>query len=144
VADALEQDGAKKLVLGFNFNDNAPLDTVLLSPFQLDTESGVVVLSNLHPLKHIKWPQGCTHIALQSERARIDFGSGYSEVAVSAEVTVSKQQPSTDLVLGVLPASTQQDIDLFVLKLSFFQLVNGELYPFNNGAFNSMAVIGIK
>lgn len=144
VAEGITDPLAKKLLEGFEMNINASLSGVLISDFQLDQVNGNIDLSGFIPKKNTVFPGGATHVALQSGFASIDFAAGKSELQLSPVETLLLDQTSSNVSLQ--PASIPQLVGtkFYLLKISFFQLVNGVQYELQNGTNSAMAIIAVN
>jgi hypothetical protein len=80
---------------------------------------------------------------LQAGFARIDFSKGSRELQVSNVVKLLIDNNSTDVVLTPAAIPTPDGTSIYLLKISFFQLVGGVQYPLKDGEFNSLAVVEI-
>lgn len=133
----------KQLLKGFDFNANAPLNGVLFSPFVLDTASGKISFTNLIPAEQMQFPQGATHVSLQSAILAIDFATEVSELAYSAnENLLINLSPNTfNLVSSSIPSGT--GLQVFLLMVSFYQEVNGVQYSLRNEEYNVLHVVEV-
>lgn len=134
------------LFKGFEFNNAAPLSTVLILPFtiEIDRTSGSVTanLPAFVPTTSILAPEGSTHAQLVL---------GCSEVDFDLEKYVTASTQSTAIPLNsVQQAQLTLDCDftesssmnlLVVFGIEFLQEVNGQQYPLRNGAYNALSLI---
>ncbi|RZK42854.1 MAG: hypothetical protein EOO90_05890 [Pedobacter sp.] len=155
-ADAVNLRGERKvtagsliLLKGFNFNDSAPLNnTLFIHPAAvIDRPTGAVSLSlpEINSEIHVSKPQAATHFKFTASAALISLDptveSSYLELTESSyEPTRTVLAPLT--LSGTLPANTIDPI-LLVFGISFYQEVNGVYYSLNNGAFNTLCVVGV-
>src|SRR5690606_22943599 len=65
VATGIATAEGKGWLQGFNFNNRAPLDSVMLNNYVLNTATGEVLLPDLNPDQQIAYPDGATHFSLQ-------------------------------------------------------------------------------
>lgn len=135
-------DGKLALV-GFDFNLNAPLSSVLFASYDLETSTGKVTITDFLPLEQIRFPQGATHVSFQCGVLGIDFETEVSELALSnVENLPIDLNPSTiTLTPTSVPATT--GVTLFLLSISFFQDVNGIQYSLKNEEYNVLQVIEV-
>lgn len=70
----------------------------------------------------------------------LDFSTEASNVQLSNVVTVPINGVATDVTLTPPTAATGSGIDCFLLKVAFYQEINGVQYPLNNGAFNALQI----
>lgn len=143
VAVGITDPEAKKLLEGFQMNINASLSSVLLIDFQLDQLNGNITINGFVPQKNTVFPAGATHVALQSGFASIAFAEGQSELQVSPVETLLIDQTSSNVSLQPVAVPQLVGTKFYLLKVSFFQLVNGVQYELQNGANSVMAIIAI-
>jgi len=62
----MAKDEAKALLIGFNFNVNAALGTVLYKAIEVDSVTGEIKIAALTHQKYISLPSGASHILLKS------------------------------------------------------------------------------
>lgn len=128
---------------GFDFNKNAPMDSVLLAPFSLDTVTGDVVVANLIPNQQINIPDGATHVSFSAAFLNLDFGTDASDLQLSNVENLPINGTVTTVTLTPAAAATGTGQSMYFLKVAFFQEVNGVQYPLNNGAFNALQLIEV-
>lgn len=133
----------KALLQNFNFNNNAILGTVLHKTYSVDIPSGVITMPGLVPANDITAPTGTTHINISGAMANIDFSTGAADVEITNVVSLPDDATSTDVTLTPTAVAQGTGINLFLLKIEFFQQVNGNLYPLKNGSYNSLAIVAV-
>lgn len=131
-------------IKAFDFNQNAQLDSILLTDVVLDTATGGVLISNLNPLQQINPPSGATHVSFTAAVLNLNFQTGEKELVMSTEV--NNPLNSTVVDINPIPASvpTGTGQTYFLLKLAFYQEINGTQYALNNGAYNVMQILEIQ
>jgi hypothetical protein len=142
-------DGEAELLDGFEFNIRGKLGTSLYAPFvpTIDSVTGQikVVIPSFIPANMIAAPSGTTHYKIISAGAEIDFALETYVAPTSASAvlpwgiapSVAITQTNT-----VTPASTKP---LFLpLGVEFYQLVNGQMYPLKNGAYNPLSLVKVS
>ncbi|HEX2606679.1 MAG TPA: hypothetical protein VHK91_04835 [Flavisolibacter sp.] len=142
-------DGPVELLKDFEFNAAAVFgQTVSIHPaVSIDRALGLLEVSigSFVPANVIKKPQGATHYKLASLGAEVNFqGESYiTDVHESAMLPID-QQDSRPLVFSN-QVTTNSGHPLFVLLgIQFFQMVNGQQYPLNNGAFNALTILEVS
>jgi len=133
--------GAKALLKDFNFNKHAILNRILMNAYRVDITTGAITLESLVPERDVMFPDSATHLSLQSGFARIDFAADEGELQRSNIVNLAIDETATDVVLSPATIPALTGVGIFLLKISFLQLVNGVQYLLKNGIFNSMAVV---
>ena len=126
---------------GFEFNKEALLSAILFKPMTIDTNTGEVVIADLVPQMDIVWPQGTTHVQFTCGFAGIDFVSGDKDLQMSTPVNLPVDSVMTTVVLTPASAPTVSGTNLYLLKVEFFQEINGVQYTLKNGAYNALRVI---
>jgi hypothetical protein len=143
VATGIKSPQAKDLVNGFDFNEMAPLRRVLKKPYTLNTGTGVITITGLIPQQDLDYPTGATHVRLTGGRARIDFGTGLSELTGSNQAVLPLSDVLTTVVLTPVSLPGASGTDMFFLQILFNQEINGISYPLKNGEHNSMCFIDL-
>ncbi|NJK96929.1 MAG: hypothetical protein HC905_20210 [Bacteroidales bacterium] len=131
----------RTLLKGFNFNINAILGTVLYKPFAVAPATGVITIAGLVPLTDIAFPAGATHVSLSGAMANINFATGVADVRLTNVLNLANNAPSTAVTLTPTAVAAGTGTRLFLLKVEFFQLVNGIQYPMKNGSYNALSII---
>jgi len=143
IAKALQTEEAVKQFVGFTLNDRAILSQVYRGIYSLDLEAAKMNFQAMQTEISISAPQGATQAGFQFMWTRIDFESGNSVNGVSNEHIIlldkSKSTPGFELTAPAIDSGT--GVLLIVLKLNFYQTVNGQLYPLNSGASNPVEII---
>ena len=141
VATGLATANGKQYLKGFDFNGEAPLDSVLLTDYSLDTATGEIELVDFSPMQHIAVPQGTTHVSLRSGFLNLDFATEAKALELSPIVNLALNSAAATVTLtpAAVPAGTGNE--LFFLKVAFYQEMNGTQYPLNNGAFNALQLV---
>jgi len=143
-AEGVAKDEAKALLIGFNFNVNAALGTVLYKPFEVDTETGEIKIAALTPLKDISLPSGASHIILRSGFASINFLTGESEMIVSEPVRLSVNAEAQAVSLKPATVPVIEGTHFMLLSIDFVQSVNNADYSLNNNAYNVLAIVAVE
>ncbi len=127
----------------FDFNRKSVIQEVLLKDFSLDTTTGEIVISDLIPAQHLQIPEGATHISLNAGFLNLDFQTKAKELQLSNVVNLPINATTTTVTLTPTapPAGTGQSF--YLLKVAFFQEVNGTQYPLKNGSFNALQIVEV-
>lgn len=142
VGVALAVPGVAGNLVGFNFNINAILGSILFKPISVNMVTGVISIPGLVPVNDIAFPPAATHITLSGAFALIDFATynGQIEYTNSQNLPIDGTSTNVTLTPAAVPAGTGTKI--LLLKLEFFQEVNAIQYSLKNGAYNALAVVG--
>lgn len=143
VSVGIGTDAGKQLLKGFDFNANAPLKSVFFANYDLDTATGVTSVTDFIPLEQLMYPQGSTHISLQSAVVHLDFATQESEIALSNLVNLPLNLTMSTSVLAPSSVPTGTGIQLFLLFISFYQEVNGVQYSLKNEEYNVLNVVEV-
>ncbi len=135
---------SKKLLKGFNFNIASILSKVLKANYHVDSVSGVVRIPDFIPQQDLVCPASATHCRIESAWSEIDFTSGVIHSSISPAVSLVLDQTKSSVVLTPAQAPTGTGILFVVLKVSFFQEINGQVYTLNNGSLNAIEIVSVS
>lgn len=128
---------------GFEFNKAAKLSSILFKPYAVDAVTGEITISNLIPINDIVVPQGATHVSFSGGFAGIDFATGERELFDTNVINLPVNGTTTTFVLTPTGAPTLAN-SLVLLKLEFFQEINGTQYSLKNGAYNALQIVNFQ
>jgi hypothetical protein len=142
-------DGEAELLAGFEFNIRGKLGTSLFAPYvaTIDRATGVieVTLAPFIPANMIASPSGTTHFKIISAGAEVDFEAETFVVENSETAILPWDSVATAVITQtntVTPTSTKP---LFLaLGVEFYQLINGQMYPLKNGAYNPLSLVKVS
>ncbi|RYH72773.1 hypothetical protein EVU94_11200 [Flavobacteriaceae bacterium 144Ye] len=143
VAIGLESPEGRLELIGFNFNNNAILSSVLLTDYELNTTTGEVDIPSLIPIQNLNAPEGATHVSLESGFLNLDLSTDVKDLQLSPIVNLPIDATNTPVTLTPAAPAAGTGNEFFFLKVAFFQEVNGTQYPLNNGAFNALQLIDV-
>jgi hypothetical protein len=143
VGVAMTTAQAKALLKGFDFNQGALLGSILYKPWLLDTATGEIAINGLVPANDITFPSGATHVTISGAAAALDFVTNTSEINLTNLVNLPINGNSTGVSLSPASVPTGPGVKVFLLKVEFFQQVNGQQYSLKNGAYNSLKIIEV-
>jgi hypothetical protein len=143
VGVAIASATAKALIKGFEFNKNALLGSILYKPYTVNTTTGVITIPGLVPVNDIAFPAGATHMSLTGCYANVNYATGITDVKLTnvQNLLIDGTATAVTLTPTAVPAGT--GTKLYLLKIEFFQIVNGVQYSLKNGAFNALRVVEI-
>jgi len=133
----------KALLNGFNFNAKSVLSGVLFKAFAVDPATGVITINNLVPQKDIAYPSGATHLSITGAMANIDFANGTSDLQISNVENLPIDLNPNNVVLTPVAVPAGAGIVVCLLKIEFFQLMNGVQYPLKNGSYNTLSIVNV-
>lgn len=144
VGVGMVEPDAVALLKGFNFNVRSLMGSILFKSYDLDINTGAITFTGMVPMNDIFWPKDATHASLSCGAVSIDFASsGTTKFAYSNKQNVGKSVLPVDFVLTPVPYVIGAGTQLFLLKIEFFQMVNGVQYPLINGAYNAVQIVGV-
>src|SRR5690554_2903197 len=88
VAVAIQDQPAKDMLKGFNFNVRSMLNAILYRPYTLDTSSGEIEIVDLVPINHIAAPPNSTHVSFTAAWGKVNFADGVSDLSISPAVNL--------------------------------------------------------
>jgi hypothetical protein len=130
-------------LIGFNFNSDAILSSVLLTDFTLNTTTGEVEIIDFVPTQNLSKPEGATHVSFTAGFLNLDFGTTEHDLITSPVVNVPIDSVVSTVTLtpASVPAGTGNAF--YFLKVAFFQEVNSVQYALNNGAYNALQLLDV-
>jgi hypothetical protein len=75
--------------------------------------------------------------------AVIDFTTGDSELSLTNIQNIALNSATSDVTLTPLTVPAGAGTRFYLLKIEFYQLVNGVQYTLNNGAFNALTILEV-
>jgi hypothetical protein len=144
----LVQNGDLGLLKRFEFNENGRVFGAVFAPFTtaIDRVAGTLSLDMpaFNPQKMIVHPRGATHFKLKITGSSLDFENNtyLSNVVETPEIGVLALQQDTIQLTSQLPPDLPMPL-LLTLCIDYFQMVNGQLYSLENGAFNGIAIVDV-
>lgn len=143
VAIGIASPEGKEYLKGFDFNNSAPLKSVLFAPFSLDTFTGEIAFANLLPAEQLQFPKGATHFSLQSTVLLLDFETGVSQTSFSAVVNLPINLVASSPILNPSTVPSGNGSLFFLLLISFYQEVNGMQYSLKNEDYNVLNILDV-
>ncbi|MDY0217598.1 MAG: hypothetical protein RBS19_11655 [Bacteroidales bacterium] len=141
--NGLTEAAGKQLLKGFNFNSKSQLDSILFKQFELNTDSGKLMMEQFNPSIHLASEPSSTHYSITLCKADIDINSGKSELAMSNVHQAAVNGSTEDVVLQLETTTHINGLQLFVLQIAFYQEMNGQLYPLKDKAHNASKIIDV-
>lgn len=139
----LESEAGKNVLLGFNFNAKKRLHAVLQRDFELDTETGSIIIPSLMPYLDLLGGIGANTVELKSYWAKIDFETGQSNLSKSNAVKLSVKSKPVDLLLTHDHAPQGKGVHVFVLSIVFYQTINNVDYMLQDGSHNVADIVAV-
>lgn len=144
VSIGLQTLEGKKMLKGFDFNDNALMSTVFRGNLSLDSTSGVVVLNDFSPRGQMALADGATHISLSTIISTVDFEQGVfnTSSSVKSNFGVGAPMETYTFAPSIVPNGT--GIMFYFFLIEFFQEINGIQYSLKNNSYNVMSVLEVR
>lgn len=143
VAMGLLNPRANEVLMGFNFNVNAPLCSILKVPIRVDKDTGSIKISGLAEKGAIKFPKGATQVCFCAGCARIEFNEKKSELEVSEVKILSKNSAQKSITVKPKNAPKVEGMDFYILRIGFVQELGGKQYPLADSKCKVAAVVGV-
>jgi len=143
VGVAMATAQAKALLKGFEFNNDAMLSSMLFKPWAVNATTGVITIAGLVPTLDLIYPEGATHVSFTGSYANINYATGVADVKLTNIQNLPISATSTAVTLTPAAVPTGTGAKLYLLKIEFFQLVNGVQYSLKNGAYNALKLIEV-
>ena len=143
VGDGIATEEGKLLLKGFDFNINAPLQSIMDLPVFVDLDSGKTIVENLIPKEDLNYPDGATHFSMQSVFANLDFATGISNSKTSPVVNLPIDLTVSSPVMNPDGVPVGTGTRIYLLFIAFYQEVNGVQYLLRNGAYNVLNIIEV-
>ncbi len=141
VATGLANPLGRARLKGFNFNAKSELDTLLMAQYTLDSATGEIVISDLIPNQQISTPEGATHLSFSAGFLNLDLATETKDLQLSNVVNLPINGVASTVTLTPAVPAVGTGQSYYVLKVAFFQEINGIQYPLKNGAFNALQLI---
>jgi hypothetical protein len=141
VANGISDPAAQDLLRNFDFNINATLSSVIVVPFSVEKSTGNISIPAFIPKNAVNAPGAATHVAIESAFVRLDFANNGGELQVSPVQHISIDSVSTDIVLKPDAIPSLPGFSIYLLKVSFIQLVNGIAYELSDG--NALTIVDV-
>lgn len=137
------------LLRGFDFNENGKLTHTFFAPYTADVDraTGTVTITvpAFVPTDMIAYPEGATHFRLVTAAAEIDFaGNAYNVVSLETPETPLNALAAAPVNLVLNMNADNTDPLFVILGIEFAQVVNGQMYTLNNGAYNALTLVAIE
>lgn len=143
IVQGMQDPAAANIIKGFDFNKEAVLSSILFKPYSVDTTSGEITINNLITQNDIVVPQGATHISLTGGFLGVDFATGEQELHFSNVENLPIDMTSNNVTLTPTGTPSPTGLGMILLRLEFFQEVNGNQYTLKNGAYNALRVVEV-
>ena len=143
VGVAMASANAKSLLKGFEFNSSALLSSTLFKPYSIVTTTWVITITGVIPINDVVFPSGATHVSFTGAYANMNYATNVVDFKLTnvQNVAINGTASTITLTPTAVPAGTGAKV--FLLKMEFFQLINGVQYSLKNGSFNALKIIEV-
>lgn len=133
VGIAMASATAKALLKGFEFNKEALLSSILYKPWAVNTTTGAITITGVVPINDIVFPEGATHVSFTGSYANINYVTGITDVKLTNVQNILISDTASTVTLTPTAVPTGTGAKVYLLKIEFFQLVNGVQYSLRMG-----------
>jgi hypothetical protein len=143
VSNGIATAEGKQYLIGFDFNSNAPLDSVLFANYTLDTATGEIAIASIIPADQLRFPEGATNVVFQCGVLNIDFATGLTDLVLSPpnNLLLNMTQSSISMIPASMPTGAGVTVYLFIV--TFFQEINGVQYSLKNEEYNVLHIVDV-
>lgn len=143
VSNGIATAEGKQYLIGFDFNSNAPLDSVLFANYTLDTATGKIAIASIIPADQLRFPEGATNVVFQCGLLNIDFATGLTDLVLSPpnNMLLNMTQSSISMIPASMPTGAGVTVYLFIV--TFFQEINGVQYSLKNEEYNVLHIVDV-
>jgi hypothetical protein len=143
VSNGIATAEGKQYLIGFDFNSNAPLDSVLFANYTLDTATGEIAIASIIPADQLRFPEGATNVVFQCGVLNIDFATGLTDLVLSPpnNMLLNMTQSSISMIPASMPTGAGVTVYLFIV--TFFQEINGVQYSLKNEEYNVLHIVDV-
>lgn len=122
VGVAIQDQPAKDMLKGFNFNNRSMLNAILYRPISLDTTTGEIEIEDLIPVNHIAAPANSTHVSFTAAWGNVNFEDGTYDLALSSAANLPLDSTESTVTVAPSGAPSGTGTDVFILLVEFFLL----------------------
>lgn len=133
---------AEKLLLKFKFNINSSVQSVLYRPFDIRSNR-MLIIHDFNPKTDLQHPKTATHFSFLAERVDIDLTTGAYVISWSNTYEGCLCDPPKDLCLSFDSTIASDVLQIFYVRCSFFESLNGKFYELNGKSGNFCGIMGV-
>lgn len=140
------EDADTELLDGWQYNEDAPLNTIVNFPYSttLDRTTGALTVDipSFVPSSLLVANPAATHFRIVMVAAEVDFGSFTSVVDTQQTAILPYDSNATTLISQNLAFTAGSTLPVFgVLAIAFYKLVSGNYDLLDNKAYNTNGII---
>ncbi|HMG15648.1 MAG TPA: hypothetical protein VK590_09385, partial [Saprospiraceae bacterium] len=125
VAAGISDAPGQAILNGFDFNDGANLDSILLKDFSLDTDDGVLTITGLKPSTDLLKPLAAHKAGFNLFWTKVDFAHGISNTVQATEAIITLDDAPHNITLTIPAPPAGTGINIFAVRLVYYQTLNG-------------------
>jgi hypothetical protein len=139
----LATEQGRALFLGFEFHKHVPFSGVFKATYALSDDLKTIDIQNFIPKKDVKAVAGATHVRLCPALLRLELGTGKGSFVQGQSEFVSLSSGAVDLSLATTLPQTEAGVLFSFLQVSFWQELNGEMYPLQGDGGTVVTITGV-
>ena len=143
VGVSMSNANAKALLKGFEFNSSALLSSTLFKPYSIVTTTGVITITGLVPINDVVFPSGATHVSFTGANVNMNYATNVVDFKLTNVQNVAINGTASTITLTPTAVPVGTGAKVFLLKMEFFQLINGVQYSLKNGSYNALKIIEV-
>jgi|GEM_PF-3693947 len=142
IGSTLQHPDVVPLFRGFEFNKASGwMRNILCTDLHCDADTLVLTLRNFDPATALRWPKSANYASFSSCAACFDFSEFTGSIVHSNTVFVHTDPTDPyDLLLEPTAEVSRNGVNLVLLKVVFFERLNGIDYPLS-GSLNGCMVV---
>lgn len=142
VKNGLANPSALQELVGFDFNKNATLSSVLKKSYVFSTADGKLTLTDFINGKHLQLPPGVSKISFRLGACSLNFSDHSYEFVESPQELMQVDLFHLETFTLTLPSIPENNgLLCFFFLIEFYQEINGVDYPLKNKQFNVLNLI---
>lgn len=147
--DRLVAAGDLNILVGFEFNINAPLTQSIVAPFATAIDrnagTGTITIPPFIPKNMIAPPQGATHYRFLTGIVALNFveETYIASIAVNPSQALLTEEIG-EVILQQNLAEGYADLPIFlVMGIEFLQVINAKEYPLKSASNNALTIVDV-
>lgn len=139
----LAEPEGKAYLKGLNFNERAKMESILYGTYSIDSGAGTFSIPGFNPKIDLLSDKSATHFSMRFCKTAVNLDTHETELVMSDVFTSEISSAELDVLLQLNSTTTFNGLQLFVLQITFSQMVNGEMYALNNKAYNTTKILEV-
>jgi len=143
VNEGLSSVDGKAFLKNFDFNSFTPLKAIMQAPYELDTATGTVTITDLVPMDMLTFPNYASRVTFKAGFMNLDLLTGDYDITYSPDVTLPIDMTTSSPVVTPTGVPTGSGYSFYFLLVEFSQEINGVFYALNDETFNSLTLLEV-